>query len=283
MFHLDFSGKAYNAADVLVKVLDDALYKWEEEYGSENRSDVPGIRFGNVIEAAYKKTGRQVVILIDEYDKPIVDNLTRPELRESFSETLQGFYSVMKSKDAFIRFGFLTGVTKIGKVSVFSGLNNIQDISMDAEYTDVCGVSESELKLYFNDSIVELADSNGISKNECYEKLARMYDGYHFRQDSEGIYNPFSLLNTFNAKNFGEYWFETGTPSFLVKYLKEGKYNLESISKDRVSLTKLTGTNYAEPEPVTLMYQSGYLTIKGYDSRFKQYYCELPLFRTARN
>lgn len=276
VFHLDFSGKAYNAADVLVKVLDDALYKWEEEYGSENRSDVPGIRFGNVIEAAYKKTGRQVVILIDEYDKPIVDNLTRPELRESFSETLQGFYSVMKSKDAFIRFGFLTGVTKIGKVSVFSGLNNIQDISMDAEYTDVCGVSESELKLYFNDSIVELADSNGISKNECYEKLARMYDGYHFRQDSEGIYNPFSLLNTFNAKNFGEYWFETGTPSFLVKYLKEGKYNLESISKDRVSLTKLTGTNYAEPEPVTLMYQSGYLTIKGYDSRFKQYYLDYP-------
>ncbi len=276
VLHIDFSGKSYDSADVLVKVFDDILLKWEDEYGSVNRSDIPGIRFGNVIEAAYKKTGRQVVILIDEYDKPIIDNLTRPELREAFREQLQGFYSVMKSKDAFIRFGFLTGVTKIGRMSVFSGLNNLQDISMDERYIDICGISEKELKLYFDESITELAQANRLTKDECYAKLARMYDGYHFCENSIGVYNPFSLLNTFSKMKFGSYWFETGTPSFLVKYLKEGNYNLDNISKNDVSIEELNGTNYADPKPITLMFQSGYLTIKGYDEEFRSYYLDYP-------
>ena len=276
VLHLDFSGKAYNASDVLLKALDDALYKWENEYGSENRSDVPGIRFGNVVEAAFRKTGRQAVILIDEYDKPIVDNLTRPELREEFRETLQGFYSVMKSKDAFIKFGFLTGVTKIGRMSVFSGLNNIQDISMDGRYVDICGITEGELRRYFGESVQELAATNRLSTDECYLKLARMYDGYHFCEDTAGIYNPFSILNTFSKMKFGEYWFETGTPSFLVKYLKEGNYNLDNISKNDVSPEELSGVNYADPQPITLMYQSGYLTIKSYDTEFHSYYLDYP-------
>ncbi len=276
VLHLDFSGKAYNTSDVLTKVLDDALYKWENEYNSENRSDVPGIRFGNVVEAAYKKTGRQVVILVDEYDKPIVDNLTRAELRESFRETLQGFYSVMKAKDAFIKFGFLTGVTKIGRISVFSGLNNIQDISMDKRYIDICGITEKELKHYFAGSVEELSDACHLTAPECYVKLAQMYDGYHFCENTQGIYNPFSILNTFGKMSFGEYWFETGTPSFLVKYLKEGNYNLDNISKNDVSIEELSGVNYADPMPITLMYQSGYLTIKGYDSEFRSYYLDYP-------
>ncbi len=276
VLHIDFSGKSYDSADVLVKVFDDILLKWEDEYGSVNRSDIPGIRFGNVIEAAYKKTGRQVVILIDEYDKPIIDNLTRPELREAFREQLQGFYSVMKSKDAFIRFGFLTGVTKIGRMSVFSGLNNLQDISMDERYIDICGISEKELKQFFDESVAELAQANRLTKDECYEKLARMYDGYHFCENSIGVYNPFSLLNTFSKMKFGSYWFETGTPSFLVKYLKEGNYNLDNISKNDVSIEELNGTNYADPKPITLMFQSGYLTIKGYDERFGEYTLDYP-------
>ena len=276
VLHLDFSGKSYDEQDVLFKALDDALYKWEKEYGSENRSDVPGIRFGNVVEAAYKKTGRQVVILVDEYDKPIVDNLTRAELREKFRETLQGFYSVMKSKDAYIKFGFLTGVTKIGRMSVFSGLNNIQDISMDERYIDICGITEKELRQYFDGSVQELADACSLSKDECYAKLARMYDGYHFCENTVGIYNPFSMLNTFSKMKFGEYWFETGTPSFLVKYLKEGNYNLDNISKNDVSPEELSGVNYADPQPITLMYQSGYLTIKGYDMEFRSYYLDYP-------
>ena len=276
VLHLDFSGKAYDGKDVLLKVLDDALCKWEEEYGSENRSDVPGLRFGNVVEAACRKTGRKVVILIDEYDKPIVDNLTRPELMESFRETLEGFYGVMKGKDEFIKLGFLTGVTKMGKMSVFSGLNNIQDISMDACYSDICGITEAELRQYFGESVAELAGTEKISVDECYAKLAKMYDGYHFCEDTPGIYNPFSLLQTFHKMKFGEYWFATGTPSFLVKYLKEGNYNLNNISMDLVPVETLNGTNYAAPAPITLMYQSGYLTITGYDERFRAYTLDYP-------
>ncbi len=276
VLHMDFSGKSYDSSDVLMKVLDDFLCKWEEEYGSVNRSDVPGIRIGNIVEAAYRKTGRRVVVLIDEYDKPIVDNLTRPELRERFRETLEGFYGVLKGKDDFIRFGFLTGVTKIGKMSVFSGLNNIQDISMDFRYADICGISESELKEYFDDSVQELAQYNRLTKENCYKRLAQMYDGYHFCEDTSGVYNPFSLLNTFTKMKFGEYWFATGTPSFLVQYLKEGHYKLEDISRDNVSVIALTGANYSAPAPIALMYQSGYLTIKGYDERFKTYNLDYP-------
>ncbi len=276
VLHLDFSGKAYDGKEVLLKVLDDALCKWEEEYGSVNRSDVPGIRIGNVVEAAYRKTGRRVVILIDEYDKPIVDNLTRPELRESFRETLEGFYGVLKGKDEFIRFGFLTGVTKIGKMSVFSGLNNIQDISMRLEYSDICGISEAELKDSFGESVAVLAEANDISVDECYARLAKMYDGYHFHPKAAGVYNPFSIINTFNAGEFGEYWFATGTPSFLVQYLKEGNYKLEDISKDNVSIIALTGANYSDPAPIALMYQSGYLTITGYDPEFRTYTLDYP-------
>ncbi|MCI6046422.1 MAG: AAA family ATPase, partial [Candidatus Cryptobacteroides sp.] len=221
VLHLDLSGVAYNQEEVIAKVLSNALCKWEKEYGSENNSDIPGIRFGNVIEAACRKTGRQVVILVDEYDKPVIDNLDRPEFQDKMRETLRGFYGVMKSKDAFIRFGFLTGVTKIGKMSVFSDLNNPQDISMDSRYTDICGVSETDLTDCFAESVRELAEANGLSEEECRQKLAMMYDGYHFCEDSTGVYNPFSLLNTFDSLKFREYWFETGTPSFLVKVMRK--------------------------------------------------------------
>lgn len=276
VLHFDFSGKSYAQPDSLADILNIHLKQMEETYGAEVISDACDSRLKGVIDAAYKKTGQKVVVLIDEYDKPIIDNLSRAELRESFRETLEGFYSVLKGKDEFIRFGFLTGVTKLGKMSVFSGLNNIQDISMRVEYSDICGITEAELKSNFGESISALADADGISASECYKKLATMYDGYHFHQNSAGIYNPFSLINTFNSNEFGEYWFETGTPSFLVQYLKEGRYNLENISRDKVSVNMLTGTNYAEPEPITLMYQSGYLTIKGYDARFRKYYLDYP-------
>ena len=276
ILHLDFGGKAYNSSDVLLKSLDDALYKWEKEYGSINRSDVPGIRFGNVIEAAYRKTGSKAVVLVDEYDKPIMDNLTRPELRELFRETLEGFYGALKTKDDFVRFGFLTGVTKIGKMSVFSGLNNLNDISMDDCYADICGISEMELREYFDESVHGLALKYGIAKDECYERLARMYDGYHFCENSIGVYNPFSLLNTFNKIKFGEYWFETGTPSFLVQYLKYGHYLLEDIPTTRISADSLSGSCYDTPEPVTLMYQSGYLTIKDYNEQYGEYNLDYP-------
>ncbi len=276
VLHFDFSGKSYATPDALSDILNIHLRQMEETYGVEVISDACDSRLKGVIEAAYWKTGRKVVVLIDEYDKPVIDNLTRPELRESFRETLEGFYSVLKGKDEFIRFGFLTGVTKIGKMSVFSGLNNIQDISMRAEYGGICGISETELKSYFGESTAALAQANDLSVDECYGKLAKMYDGYHFHPKTAGVYNPFSLINVFNAMEFKMYWFATGTPSFLVRYLKEGNYNLDNISRDMVPEETLAGTNYAEPAPIALMYQSGYLTIKGYDPEFRTYTLDYP-------
>lgn len=271
VLRLDLSGKSYDAPNVLLDVFDDSLCKWEKQYGSEKRSDVPGLRFGNVIEAAFAKTGLPVVILIDEYDKPIIDNLGNDALADVFRSQLQGFYSVMKSKDGFIRFGFLTGVSKIGKLSVFSGLNNLVDISMEAPYADICGISENELRAYFQDSVRELADANELSEEECYQQLATWYDGYHFHPAADGVYNPFSLLNTFRALEFNNYWYETGTPSFLVRYLKQGGYNLEGISQNKVPVSVLKGLNSERPGVITLLYQTGYLTIKEYDAKTRLY------------
>ncbi len=276
VLHFDLSGVAYNHEDVIEKVLDNALCKWEREYGSENNSGIPGIRFGNVIEAACQKTGRQVVILIDEYDKPVIDNLDRPELQDRMRETLRGFYGVMKGHGGFIHFAFLTGVTKLGKMSVFSDLNNLTDISMDARYTDICGISEADLKDYFQESVKELAEANGLSGEECRQKLALMYDGYHFCEDSIGVYNPFSLLNTFDSMKFKEYWFETGTPSFLVKVMKNTSYDITSLSEQEADSSLLTDLDTVFLNPVPLLYQSGYLTIKGYDEDFQMYRLGFP-------
>ena len=276
VLHLDLTGAAYTKVEELHSKLNSFLSAQEEIYGIRTSEKVASVRFEKVIDAAYRKTGRKVVILIDEYDKPIVDNIDAPELMEAFRRELQGFYSVIKGKDEFIRFAFLTGVTKLGKMSIFSGLNNLNDISMDLGFSDICGVSEEELKTYFDESVSTLARHCGLTKEECYGKLKTMYDGYHFSEGAAGVYNPFSLLNTFKANRFRMYWFETGTPTFLVRYLKQIKCNLDNISKDKVSVETLTGANYVAPAPITLMYQTGYLTITGYNERFNTYTLDYP-------
>ena len=240
ILHLDLTGSSYTDISHLIISLDQHLRKWESLYDVTPMSEDLSSRFKDIIDAAYCKTGQKVVILIDEYEKPIIDNIDNPELMEQFRRELQGFYSVIKGKDNAIRFAFMTGVTKLGKMSIFSGLNNLNDISMDTRSADICGISEQELKSYFGESVRTLAEMNGLSEEECYKKLASMYDGYHFCEDSIGVYNPFSLLNTFNSGKFRLYWFETGTPTFLVRYLKQGNYNLDNISKDDVSVETLT-------------------------------------------
>lgn len=276
VLHLDLTGSSYIDISHLKMSLDQHLRKWESLYDVAPMSEDLSSRFKDIIDAAYLKTGQKVVILIDEYEKPIIDNIDNPELMEQFRRELQGFYSVIKGKDNAIRFAFLTGVTKLGKMSIFSGLNNLNDISMDARYADICGISEQELKSTFGESVEELARANELSVDDCYKKLAQMYDGYHFTENSVGIYNPFSLLNTFNSGKFRMYWFETGTPTFLVRYLKQGNYNLDNISRNDVSLETLTGSNYVSPAPITLMYQAGYLTIKGFNPDFFTYNLDYP-------
>lgn len=276
VLHLDLSGVSYTDESVLERVLSDKLAKWEALYGAVNTSDILGLRFKEVIEAAYNKTGNQVAILIDEYDKPIIDNLGNEPSLSRLRSTLQGFYSVMKSMDARIRFGFLTGVTKIGKMSVFSGLNNLNDISMIPDYVDICGISETELHEYFDESISELSSANEMSKEECYVKLKSMYDGYHFCEDSIGIYNPFSLLNTFQNKKFREYWFETGTPGFLVEVMRKTSFDVTTLENQTVDSTLMSNADAIFENPVPYLFQRGYLTITGYNDMFRLYQLGFP-------
>ena len=277
VLHLDLNSSKYiNPVDLDV-VLDQQLNNWEAEYGIARKYDDCSARMNDVIDAACRKTGRKVVILIDEYDKPIVNNLGNEALVDYYRKTLQGFYSVLKAKDGQIKFGFLTGVSKIGKLSVFSSLNNLKDISMVKEYADICGISEKELHDNFDESVSELGEANNLTKDEGYLKLKEMYDGYHFSQNSIGVYNPFSLLNAFSDREFQDYWFETGTPTLLVNVMKKTLFDVPTLSdKVVVSADDLSGMQDIINNPIPLFYQTGYLTIKGYDKEFKEYTLGFP-------
>ena len=277
VLHLDLGGTSYTSKEILDDVLDRKLSAWEMEFGIRAATFVQGLRFQDVIDAAYKKTGQKVVVLIDEYDKPIVDNIGNQELVESYKQTLQGFYSVLKVKDGQVKFGFLTGVSKTGKVSVFSGLNNLKDISMARDYADICGVSESELHEYFDESVAELGEANELTKEDCYLKLKEMYDGYHFTHNSVGVYNPFSLLNAFSDREFKEYWFATGTPTLLINVLKYTSFDVTTLSDNiLISATTMDGMNDFVNRPVPLFFQTGYLTIKDYDKEYREYRLGFP-------
>ena len=276
VLHLDLSGVTYTDENVLNEKMENTLSQWEQTYGIANTFTVDGIRFENIIKTAYSQTGKPVVILIDEYDKPLLDTAGNEPLREAIRSRLQGFYSVMKSQDGKIRFGFLTGITKLGKLSIFSGLNNLNGISMDYRYADICGISEKDLHAYFDESVQEMAEANKMSKEECYARLKEYYDGYHFCEDSEDIYNPFSLLSALNGKRFRDYWYETGTPTFVVKALQRGQFNLEDLTLEGVPASALGGVNADDSDPVPVLYQSGYLTIQSYDNQTQEYTLKYP-------
>ena len=276
VLHLDLSGKEYKSMEDLDVRLDRHLSLWESNFDAAKRYPMADARFSDIIDTAYEKTGKPVVILIDEYDKPILDSAGNEPLREAYRSRLQGFYSVMKSQDGKIRFGFLTGITKMGKLSIFSGLNNLKDISMDHRYVDICGISEEDLHIYFDESVQDMADANGLSREECYAKLKDRYDGYHFSRNSADIYNPFSLLNALDQQEFKDYWYETGTPTFVVKALRNGKFNLEDLTLDGVPASALTGVNADDSDPMPILYQSGYLTIQSYNEQTEEYSLKYP-------
>ena len=273
---LDLNTNEYNSPEVLGIKLDESLRQWEVTYGCD-RADLPlAMRFEAVIRRAAQQTGHRVAILVDEYDKPMLQAIGNPTLQEAFRSTLKGFYGALKSMDAYIKFAFLTGVTKFGKVSVFSDLNNFKDISMDARYYDLCGITQQELLSYFAPEVEALADANGMTHEQCVEKLRNEYDGYHFHPKVQGIYNPFSVLSTLDSLEFGSYWFETGTPSYLVKLLRQHDYSLEMMSNVQTKADVLNSVDAASTNPISVIYQSGYLTIKGYDSRFGRYALGFP-------
>lgn len=276
VLHLDLNIEKYDRPESLDNILDKSLTQWEKMYGAEPSERSFSLRFAGVIQRACEQSGQRVAILVDEYDKPMLQAIGNTELQASFRSTLKPFYGVLKTMDGSIQFALLTGVTKFGKVSVFSDLNNLNDISMWEPFVSVCGISEEELHTYFEEDIHTLASAQHMTYDEACTELKETYDGYHFAQNSIGIYNPFSLLNAFFKKDFGYYWFETGTSTYLVELLKKHHYDLNRMAHEETSSDTLNSIDSTSDNPIPVIYQSGYLTIKGYDRRFRLYRLGFP-------
>ena len=276
VFKISFGGDNYPDLESLKSALNRMLTKYEKIYGIEVSDTRSAPRLANLITAAYEKTGKEVVILIDEYDKPILDALYT-DYEEENRQELRAFYSPLKDCDHYIRFLFITGITKVSHVNIFSGLNQLNDISMNEAYSSLCGISETELEKYFEPEIKILAERRKLSYQQTKEKLALMYDGYHFSQDAEGVYNPFCILECFMEKKFGSYWFESGIPSFLVKTLQNQPMFLANLVNGR----KVKEDQFKNYDPdsknmLPVIYQSGYLTIKDFDETTNRYTLDFP-------
>lgn len=276
ILHIDLNTEKYESLENLENILNDTLYKWEKVYGTEPSETSLPLRFKGIIRRAYEQTGNRVAIFVDEYDKPMLQAIGNEELQKAFRNTLQAFYGAIKTMDGYIKFAFLTGVTKFGKVSVFSALNNLIDLSMDERYAAICGMTEEEIHDNLEEDLLELADKQKMSYEEVCRELKTCYDGYHFVENSVGIYNPFSVLNTFFKMKFGSYWFETGTPTYLVELLKAHHYDLHCMAHVETDADILNSVDSASTNPIPVIYQSGYLTIKKFDQEFATYQLGFP-------
>ena len=273
---ISFGGDNYPDLNSLKSALNLIVSKYAKQYGITVTDNRFTPRLINIITTAYEKTGRQVVILLDEYDKPILDALYT-EFEEQNSQELRSFYSPLKDCDKYIRFLFITGITKIRHANIFSGLNQLNDISLNSAYSSICGISETELEQYFMPEIEALAKAQEMTVAEAKQKLADMYDGYHFTHGVEGVYNPFCLLKCFSEKDFGSYWFESGTPSFLVKTIQNQPLELENLVNGRLATEnqfKIYDPDSKNMLPV--VYQSGYLTIKDFEKESRLYTLDFP-------
>ena len=276
VLHIDLNAADYRSEEALISIIDGHLRQFERTFGKDPDEHTVSERFKGVIQRAYEQTGRQVVILVDEYDKPLLQTIGNEELQDNYRKILKGFYGVAKTMDACIRLAFFTGVTKFSKVSVFSDLNNLEDISLSEQYAEICGITEQEIRDNIDAQVGELATANGLTKEECYGRLKEQYDGYHFHPNSSGMYNPFSLLSALKRKEFGDQWFQSGTPTFLVEVLKRNNYDLEQLTREEATADLLGSLDAIDTNPTPLLYQSGYLTIKGFDPEFGTYRLGFP-------
>lgn len=276
VLHLDMNVDNYTSKEVLDNVLDDYLSRWEKQYGVESKAKSASLRLKSVIIAAYEKTGMPVVMLVDEYDKPLLQSFDNEELQDEMRNALKAFYGMLKPLDGYVKFGFFTGVTKFSKVSVFSDLNNLDDITMWDDFSTLCGITEKEIRDIFDDEIGVMAEKLQLTKEECYNQLKSYYDGYHFCQESVGVYNPFSLLSALKRKELGSFWFATGTPTILIEQLKSNNYLLQNLTHEEVAADLIGSMDSVKQSPIPLLFQSGYLTIKSYDKEFKTYQLGFP-------
>ncbi|MBR1711488.1 MAG: ATP-binding protein [Clostridia bacterium] len=267
VFYFDFNGKNYQNGRALESVLDGLLKVWEESYQVEAEAGLEE-RFKRLLKTASEQTGKRCVVLVDEYDKPLLETMENEKLMEHNKAVFKGFFSTLKSEDAYIQFIFITGVTKFSKVSIFSDLNQLRDISMSMDYAEICGITEQEMKDNFGPEIEQLAEEQELSTEECFEKLKEEYDGYHFHQKGKGVYNPYSLLNALVDREFDAYWFETGTPTFLVNKLGAIHFDTRKFSNGSLYATKRMLKDYRDDNPdlIPLLYQTGYLTLRDYNA-----------------
>ena len=277
VLHLDLNAEKYDSPERLHDMLERQLRGWEKTYETGGEGITHSGRFMEVIKKAYEKTGRGVVILIDEYDKPLLNSFHDEALQKAFRETLTAFYTVLKSADQWLRFVFITGVTKFAQMGIFSNLNQLKDISLDPRYAALCGLTGDEIRADFVPELKLLAKENNLDDEACMERLTRMYDGYHFNyRNMVGIYNPFSILNVLDSTMFENYWFASGTPTFLAEMLKKTDFDLRELDGIEVSAASLSDDRANINNPVPMIYQSGYLTIKKYDERFQIYTLGFP-------
>ena len=270
-----FAGGDFDTKDGLEEALRACLVDFEKKYSLPSDEINLAVRFACALKNAVAKTEKRVVVLIDEYDNPL---LKSRELEEYNRKIFKSFFAVLKDCDAYTRFVFFTGVTKFSKVSIFSDLNQLQDISLDSKYSALCGITQTELEANFQYEIAEMAKANALSYDDCLAKLKRFYDGYHFCENCEDIYNPFSLINAFSTKKFGKYWFSTGTPTFLVHKLNEQGFNPKEITDGSLFTTTDEISDYRpdNPDIIPLLYQSGYLTFKSYDEDLDSFVLGFP-------
>lgn len=277
VMHLSLNAEKYDSNERLANLLESQLEAWEAEYGVTEINRSYSIRFMTVIRRAYEQTGRRVVVLVDEYDKPMLRSFDNPELQRDFRETLMAFYTVLKDADAYLQLVFITGVTKFAQMGIFSNLNQLQDISLHPAYTTLCGMTRAEIEAVFAPELQSLARGNGLTYEEAMDKLGRQYDGYHFNyRNWEGMFNPFSVLNTFSTGLFENAWFASDTPTFLAEMLRKTDFDLRDLDGIEVSSASLSDDRADIHNPVPMIYQSGYLTIKKYDPQFGLYTLGFP-------
>ena len=276
VLHVDFSGSKYDCVGNLKAAVNKQLLLWERVYGHEEGDTTFSLRFESVIRRAYEQTGQQVVVLIDEYDSPMLDSNNDNATQKEIRNIMRDFFSPLKKSDPYLRFVFLTGISKFSQMSIFSELNNLQNISMRDDYSAICGITEQELRAQLQIDIEQMAQANNESYEEACVHLKQQYDGYHFSENCEDIYNPFSLFNAFAQKKYANFWFSTGTPTFLIDILQECDFDIRELDGTTATAEQFDAPSDRITDPLPVLYQSGYLTIKGYDPDFQIYTLTYP-------
>ena len=271
VLHIDFSGSKYMEAESLRASINVQLLLWENVYGRQEGEDTFSLRLEGIIRRAYEQTGQQVVVLVDEYDAPMLDSNNNHELQHEIRGIMRDFFSPLKKSGKYLRFLFLTGISKFSQMSIFSELNNLQNVSMSDNYSTICGITEQELLTQMKIDVEQMAQANDETYEEACAHLKKQYDGYHFSKSCVDVYNPFSLINAFAQKSYENYWFSTGTPTFLIELLQQMNFDIRLLDRMDAKPEDFDKATDCLTDPIPVLYQSGYLTIKSYDAFFRTY------------